>query len=261
MKFRVQKDKDILKIITSIADCVTGRSIKDFFEAIKGKDFFEQLKEREAITKLMKDFFDAAIGQECNRLVIFIDELDRCKPPFAVHLLERIKHFFNDDRITFVFSLNRDQLQHTIRNFYGNGMDASKYLDKFFDVNINIPEAKIENFALRLGFPKTSYIYDAVCYATIKQMNMKLREITKYIKHLKITNYDEAHEKATLRNSTHASVFFLIYFVPILTALMIVDRNQFDRFIRGEDGSALFNIVTGPEFANNAQTWLLASNE
>ena len=46
-----------------------------------------------------------------NRLIIFIDELDRCKPTFAVHLLEQIKHYIFDDRITFVFSINLEQLQ------------------------------------------------------------------------------------------------------------------------------------------------------
>lgn len=44
-------------------------------------------------------------------MVVFIDELDRCKPDYAIRLLERIKHYFGDERITFVLSLNMDELR------------------------------------------------------------------------------------------------------------------------------------------------------
>ena len=61
-------------------------------------------------------------------------------------LLERIKHYFDDERITFVFSVSLTQLQWTIRNYYGNGFDATKYLDKFFDLRVSIPNADYERF-------------------------------------------------------------------------------------------------------------------
>lgn len=64
-------------------------------------------------------------------MIIFIDELDRCKPSFAVHLLEQIKHYLYDERIIFVLSVNQEELQYTIKHFYGNEFDASRYLDRF----------------------------------------------------------------------------------------------------------------------------------
>ena len=70
-----------------------------------------------------------------NKLVIFIDELDRCNPAYAVKLLEQIKHYMEDDRIIFVFSVNINQLQHTIKHYYGNNFNATKYLDRFFLIN------------------------------------------------------------------------------------------------------------------------------
>ena len=68
-----------------------------------------------------------------------MDELDRCRPSYAVRLLERIEHYFINDRITFVFSVNLEQLQHTIKNFYGNDFDACRYLDRFFDLRLSLP--------------------------------------------------------------------------------------------------------------------------
>lgn len=78
--------------------------------------------------------------EKAEKLVIFIDELDRCKPSFAIEMLERIKHYFDDERIIFVVSLNKEQLIHTISNYYGSEFDATRYLNRFFDISVNLPE-------------------------------------------------------------------------------------------------------------------------
>ena len=67
---------------------------------------FRKRKSNSSFEQKIKDFFAIILAERGNRLVIFIDELDRCKPTFAVHLLEQIKHYIFDDRITFVFSIN-----------------------------------------------------------------------------------------------------------------------------------------------------------
>lgn len=64
-----------------------------------------------------KDFLDTIFVEQGNRCVIFIDELDRCRPDFAVQLLERIKHYFNNEHITFVFSVNTEELMNTINRY------------------------------------------------------------------------------------------------------------------------------------------------
>ena len=66
-----------------------------------------------------------------GKVIIFIDELDRCKPTYAVKLLERVKRYFNGDNYISVYSINMQQLQHTIKKFYGVDFDAHKYLDRF----------------------------------------------------------------------------------------------------------------------------------
>lgn len=113
VNFDILRKRDLGGILGSIADIATGRNIVDFFNAIKGEDTLKSIKEEKSIADLMKSFIDAAIIERGNRLIIFIDELDRCKPTFAVKMLERIKHFFFDDRVTFVFSVNIDVNDHT----------------------------------------------------------------------------------------------------------------------------------------------------
>ena len=73
-------------------------------------------------------------------LVIVIDELDRCRPSYAIELLEVAKHFFTVDHIVFVLTVDRSELAHSIKVLYGNEFDAVGYLRRFFDVDFRLPE-------------------------------------------------------------------------------------------------------------------------
>ena len=73
-------------------------------------------------------------------LVVTIDELDRCRPSYAVELLEVAKHLFTADGIVFVIAVNRAELAHSIQALYGTGFDARGYLGRFFDVDFRLPD-------------------------------------------------------------------------------------------------------------------------
>lgn len=64
---------------------------------------------------------------------IFIDELDRCRPSYAVEMLETIKHIFDIPGVVFVVATDTEQLQHTVKAIYGEGFDARVYLGRFFN--------------------------------------------------------------------------------------------------------------------------------
>ncbi len=70
-------------------------------------------------------------------LVIFVDELDRCRPTYAIELLERIKHLFDQKGIVFVLAMDREQLCHSIGAVYG-GIDAAGYLRRFIDLEYSL---------------------------------------------------------------------------------------------------------------------------
>lgn len=74
-------------------------------------------------------------------IVFIIDELDRCRPSYAVELLEQIKHFFAIEGIVFVLSIDKLQLGHAVKGFYGNdGIDADEYLRRFIDIEYSLPQ-------------------------------------------------------------------------------------------------------------------------
>ena len=79
-------------------------------------------------------------------LIVMIDELDRCRPTYAVELLETAKHLFAVDQVVFVLAVNREQQAHAVKGLYGNEFDAEIYLRRFFDLYIHLPEPYLENF-------------------------------------------------------------------------------------------------------------------
>ncbi|XHC09943.1 P-loop NTPase fold protein [Labrenzia sp. ac12] len=73
------------------------------------------------------------------RLVFVVDELDRCRPDYALEVLEVIKHFFAIPGITFVLGVNLQTLENSVKARYGTGIDASAYLRKFINVSLALP--------------------------------------------------------------------------------------------------------------------------
>lgn len=86
------------------------------------------------------------LGDEQKNLIIFIDELDRCRPIYAIELLERIKHLFNIERLIFVLSTDIKQLSHSVNAIYGNNFDSRQYLQRFIDIDYSIKTPNNKNY-------------------------------------------------------------------------------------------------------------------
>jgi hypothetical protein len=95
-------------------------------------------KEKMAIRGFRKALQEQLDSQE-KPMVVFVDELDRCRPDFAVRLLECIKHFFDVPKLVFVLLLNRIQLEKAIKGVYGSEVDATRYLSKFVHLQLALP--------------------------------------------------------------------------------------------------------------------------
>ncbi|QLH66772.1 KAP family P-loop NTPase fold protein [Aeromonas veronii] len=84
----------------------------------------------------IRQWVEGAVGLSEGELdypaFILIDELDRCRPSYAVEMLETIKHIFDIKGVVFVLATDTEQLQHAIKVIYGDGFDAESYLGRFF---------------------------------------------------------------------------------------------------------------------------------
>jgi hypothetical protein len=96
-------------------------------------------KDKESLY-VFKDSLTEFCSSQSKPVVFFIDELDRCKPTFAVNLIERLKHFFDVPNLVFVLLLNREQIENAIKGVYGHDTDASSYLGKFIHLFFRLPK-------------------------------------------------------------------------------------------------------------------------
>lgn len=103
------------------------------------------IKFREEIGKVIENLSP-------NRpLVFFIDELDRCRPNYAVSILEKIKHFFNVSNIVFVLAIDKEQLSHSVCGVYNSEkINSKEYLRRFIDIEYSIPNDNKRNYVKHL---------------------------------------------------------------------------------------------------------------
>ena len=170
-------------------------------------------------------------------LVVVIDELDRCRPSYAVELLEVVKHLFEVDHVIFVLAINRSELAHSVRAIYGSGFDADRYLDRFFDVDFRLPEPERRAFIdsminavnIREYFERTLdknvdvNILSFLMQAFFGGPDLSLRTIEQAIHRLGLVF-------ASLRSDQRS-------FIPMAVVLLIIrtiDSDLYSKFIHGK---------------------------
>ena len=156
---------DTKEIVDLIKDSTEGvvEVLKDQIDeyAAKKKGLVEFRDELEVFIKENND------GKP---LVFIIDELDRCRPNYAVEVLEQIKHFFSVPGIVFVLSIDKKQLAHAVRGVYGSEhINADEYLRRFIDLEYRIPEPSIKDFC--------EYLFDYFDFANFchSEIRFKIR--------------------------------------------------------------------------------------
>ncbi|ABS09484.1 KAP family P-loop NTPase fold protein [Shewanella baltica] len=135
---------DIEKEYEKIASDLVGGTVDDLVDSFNIQS--------SAISRF-KDIVEQTIselGEEQKNLIIFVDELDRCRPTYAIELLERIKHLFNIERLIFVLSTDVEQLSHSICAVYGNDFNARKYLQRFIDIDYSLKKPATKNYIVSL---------------------------------------------------------------------------------------------------------------
>ena len=113
------------------------------------KDYLLQRNTKDQLRANLQDLSAKVQRNSSHPLVFIIDELDRCRPTFAIELLERVKHIFDVPNMVFVFGLNRDELCKSLESVYGN-IQTDVYLRRFFDFEFNLQEADSQGFTLHL---------------------------------------------------------------------------------------------------------------
>lgn len=189
---------------------------------------FEQVLKKKEVFRDFKKSLSQLATQASNQdipLIIIIDELDRCKPSFAVEILEKIKHLFLVEGVVFVLSMHHEQLEESIKKVYGQNIDAHTYLQKFIDYPTRLPKADLSNSSNRgkyfynqvdfIGLPtrpssSMNSSYELFLLLSIRY-DLSYRQLNKALQNYKYllaslnTNFDNLYPK-----------MFLMVFISIL---------------------------------------------
>lgn len=117
------------------------------------KDLIDEYsKNKDAIFEFKENLRKILTGEndEPENLYIFVDELDRCRPTYAIELLERIKHLLDIEGLVFVLAMDKEQLSHSVKAIYGNEFESRGYLKRFIDIEYALPNSELDAFIDKL---------------------------------------------------------------------------------------------------------------
>lgn len=169
-KAAVEAAKDIGWFGIGLADALTGEAAtkagkfaekQKLERKTKTPDFIQLYQDRKAALKNLRAELSAAFGGYSPKVIVIVDELDRCRPDYAVSYLETIKHVFDVKGMVFVLALNREQFANSVKTQFGV-VDFAQYMRKFVHRSVKLPrvtqqgsrnlsQALTENFLEKAG--------------------------------------------------------------------------------------------------------------
>ena len=165
-------------------------------------------------------------------MVVIIDELDRCRPLFAIEVLEKAKHLFNVGNVVFVIGIDREQLGHSIRTVYGAGMDPEGYLRRFIDMNFNLPNPILSSTALG------SYCYEMLKFINVGNMNegnFKTGDIINLVVSLgtsyemSVRDIEHSFSAISLLGNNLKHVYYKCFLVTFFSIYKIANRKMYEK--------------------------------
>lgn len=178
-------------------------------------------------------------------LFIIIDELDRCRPDYAIKLLERVKHLFDVCNVVFVIATDTDQLGCSVNAAYGVNFDSRRYLLRFFDQSYSFAEPELEPFIQNLFKVRgiRTEILEAPVFTPVEfvaamfiKMNLSLRDVEQCL--------DTLENIITVW--TVKCRIQLLYLIPLIAAHQQGRNDEFNVLSRTEpaDEGALDGLVS-----------------
>ena len=152
--------------------------------------YFELRQQLSEIIKELK-------AKEKSRIIMFIDDLDRCLPDKALQVLESIKGFLDMDGYVSVLGLSRDIIEKCVDKKYGkeSGISGTDYIKKIIQVSFNLPELReqeVKTYVQRLkeqlkGTEVEEYVEKYIDIIS-KGMEANPREIKRFINNFILVN-------------------------------------------------------------------------
>lgn len=151
-------------------------SVINIAEDFTGADFLAQYKEEKELRDKIDELIQNYLPKIAKRAIIFIDELDRCRPEFAIKVLEQATTLFQQENIVVVYSTDITQLSHSLQGVYGPKFEGRKYLERFYDKRLELDPIKPAGYLLYKGvntFDRYNFIDITIDLLDYKQASLR----------------------------------------------------------------------------------------
>ena len=112
---------------------------------------------REAMSHLKGAIKEFVAAYE-SRVLFLVDELDRCRPDYAITYLETIKHIFDVQGAVFILAADRQQLENSAKTAFGPDLDFEEYYRKFVHREVTLPPISDSGYMKLASIYVTRYL-------------------------------------------------------------------------------------------------------
>jgi len=141
-KFALSVGNDVVQKFTGIDVIKAGQCAESKEGTAKtelGHACFQIYQERHELFEKLKTLLRDLTNKSEQSILVIIDELDRCRPNYAIEFLETIKHFFDISKLIFVIGVDKGQLASSAKALFGQELVFDEYYRKFAHRNVNLP--------------------------------------------------------------------------------------------------------------------------
>ncbi|MES2664124.1 MAG: P-loop NTPase fold protein [Pseudomonadota bacterium] len=240
--------------ISSVSESIAREQIEKYEDAKKSLQNF-----RENLKKLVSSVSTHLDPAE-KPLIFIIDELDRCRPNFAIEILEKAKHIFNVENIVFILGADKRQLGSSVKTIYGEDLDVDGYLKRFIDFNYMLPEPE-KGLFVKFLFKKHGFdnFFNSKVNANFQyEYNQSIAFFSALFELFKMTLHDQEQccsiLSAAIRVAQSNDKIFPIY-LCFLIALKVMKNEVYTSFVKdGLSPDDLINhvskLTSGEDFLN-----------
>lgn len=202
-------------------------------------DFITHYRQRKEALHRLQTEMSEAFGGAAPKVIVFVDELDRCRPDYAVSYLETIKHVFNLKGMVFVLAIDYPHLMNSTKSLFGQDLNFPEYFRKFCHRQFQLPELKAESYSrLSEDYVKKYILLEARrsglpadagtpirCAEIARCFNLNPRQIQEAFRIVGHATSTQATDRKVLWAYLHACI--------LMCFLKVADPPLFHKFLAG----------------------------
>ncbi len=237
-KIKTSRFKGIVKnIILNVIEKISDGWVK--LEKDDSQDELEKVLESVLTSDFIRENINELINEmkseKFNKLIIFVDELDRCRPTYALRVVEMLNQYFRRDDVLVICSIDYDQMSNIVKNNYGTLKNSYLYLDKIFDFRFDVPN-KVIDYSIYVNSKidnsmEEGWFFDTVFVELINEKSLSLRNIDRLLNYIKpmFKKYKNSDD-----SDFPVRGLVLYFFIPYVIVMKLFDIDSYNELMAND---------------------------